>query len=238
MRRRCPTSSSWRTCSATSPAPSCRWSGRARSSSDVTPRCCATRRRRLAAARRSIRRPASAITPTDDQRRLRRPLARRRFLQPVLPRLRARGRGRRTSGRGTVEFPVCYEGPPGIVHGGFLAVFFDCVLQQLNCDLGLAGKTAELSLRFRRPTPLLTPSSCTPSARSTDSRIRLARRAAPRRQGAVRGGDARRGRRSRRAPDRSPRAVDEHADDGEPCAARPGRGASRRSTTSCATTTG
>ena len=62
-----------------------------------------------------------------------------------------------STGRGTVEFPVCYEGPPGIVHGGFLAVFFDCVLQQLNCDLGLAGKTAELSLRFRRPTPLLTP---------------------------------------------------------------------------------
>src|SRR4029077_16827241 len=59
--------------------------------------------------------------------------------------------------RGTVSFPVCYEGPPGIVHGGFLAVFFDCVLQQLNCDLGLAGKTAELSVRFRRPTPLLTP---------------------------------------------------------------------------------
>lgn len=62
-----------------------------------------------------------------------------------------------TEGHGTVEFPVCYEGPPGIVHGGFLAVFFDCVLQQLNCDLGLAGKTAELALRFRRPTPLLTP---------------------------------------------------------------------------------
>ena len=62
-----------------------------------------------------------------------------------------------STGRGTVEFPVCYEGPPGIVHGGFLAVFFDCVLQQLNCDLGQAGKTAELSLRFRRPTPLVTP---------------------------------------------------------------------------------
>jgi hypothetical protein len=58
---------------------------------------------------------------------------------------------------GTVEFPVSYEGPPGIVHGGFLAVFFDCVLQELNCALGLAGKTAELSLRYRRPTPLLTP---------------------------------------------------------------------------------
>jgi len=61
------------------------------------------------------------------------------------------------SARGTVEFPISYEGPPGIVHGGFLAVFFDCVLQELNCALGLAGKTAELSLRYRRPTPLLTP---------------------------------------------------------------------------------
>jgi acyl-coenzyme A thioesterase PaaI-like protein len=58
---------------------------------------------------------------------------------------------------GTVEFPISYEGPPGIVHGGFLALFFDCVLQELNCALGLAGKTAELSIRYRRPTPLLTP---------------------------------------------------------------------------------
>ncbi len=56
---------------------------------------------------------------------------------------------------GAVEFPLCYEGPPGIVHGGFLAVFFDCVLQQLNCDLGVAGKTTTIALRFRRPTPLL-----------------------------------------------------------------------------------
>ena len=36
---------------------------------------------------------------------------------------------------------MLYEGPPGIVHGGFLALLFDCVLQQLNCDLGVAGKT-------------------------------------------------------------------------------------------------
>jgi acyl-coenzyme A thioesterase PaaI-like protein len=57
---------------------------------------------------------------------------------------------------GEVEFPILYEGPPGIVHGGFLALVFDCVLQQLNCDLGLAGKTATLNLRYRRPTPLLT----------------------------------------------------------------------------------
>ena len=78
----------------------------------------------------------------------------------------------RTRGQGTVEFPVCYEGPPGIVHGGFLAVFFDCVLQQLNCDLGQAGKTAELSLRFRRPTPLLTQLTVHATREITDGRIR------------------------------------------------------------------
>lgn len=55
---------------------------------------------------------------------------------------------------GEVTFPVVYEGPPGVVHGGFLALFFDCVLQQLNCDMGLAGKTTRLALRYRRPTPL------------------------------------------------------------------------------------
>ena len=45
---------------------------------------------------------------------------------------------------GTVTFPVPYEGPPGIVHGGFLAVFFDCVVQHHNCDVGVAGKTTSL----------------------------------------------------------------------------------------------
>lgn len=55
---------------------------------------------------------------------------------------------------GEVTFPIVYEGPPGVVHGGFLALFFDCVLQQLNCDMGLAGKTTRLNLRYRRPTPL------------------------------------------------------------------------------------
>jgi hypothetical protein len=59
-------------------------------------------------------------------------------------------------GEGTVEFPLVYEGPPGIVHGGFLALFFDCALQQLNCDLGAAGKTRSLSMRYRRPAPILT----------------------------------------------------------------------------------
>ena len=57
---------------------------------------------------------------------------------------------------GTVEFPLSYEGPPGSVHGGFLALFFDCVLQELNCAMNSTGLTAELSVRYRRATPLLT----------------------------------------------------------------------------------
>ncbi len=57
---------------------------------------------------------------------------------------------------GRVSFPLVYEGPPGLVHGGFLAVFFDCVIQHQNCLAGLSGKTRSLSVTFRRPTPLLT----------------------------------------------------------------------------------
>src|SRR6201993_4739642 len=57
---------------------------------------------------------------------------------------------------GRVAFPLVYEGPPGLVHGGFLAVFFDCVMQHQNCLAGLSGKTRSLNVKFRRPTPVLT----------------------------------------------------------------------------------
>jgi hypothetical protein len=56
---------------------------------------------------------------------------------------------------GWVCFPLAYEGPPGLVHGGFLGVFFDCVIQHHNCVTGLSGKTRSLAVTFRRPTPLL-----------------------------------------------------------------------------------
>jgi len=56
---------------------------------------------------------------------------------------------------GTVRFPIVYEGPPGVVHGGFLALFFDSIVQHHNCDLGLAGKTTSLGVTYRRPTPML-----------------------------------------------------------------------------------
>lgn len=57
---------------------------------------------------------------------------------------------------GRVTFALIYEGPPGLVHGGFLGVFFDCVMQHQNCVTGLSGKTRSLTVTFRRPTPVLT----------------------------------------------------------------------------------
>ena len=57
---------------------------------------------------------------------------------------------------GRVTFPVLFEGPPGLVNGGFLAVFFDCVTQHHSCASGRTGKTRSLSVRYRRPTPILT----------------------------------------------------------------------------------
>ena len=46
------------------------------------------------------------------------------------------------------------------------------VIQHHNCDLGLAGKTTSLTLRYRRPTPLLTALRFDPSA-VDDRRIRI-----------------------------------------------------------------
>ena len=73
---------------------------------------------------------------------------------------------------GSVEFPLAYEGPPGIVHGGFLALFFDCAVQHHNCDVGVAGKTSSLALRYRRPAPLATPLDFVVERTAADGRIR------------------------------------------------------------------
>ena len=60
------------------------------------------------------------------------------------------------SASGTVTFPLVFEGPPGFVHGGFLAVFFDCVTQHQNCAAALSGRTRTLTVTYRRPAPVLT----------------------------------------------------------------------------------
>jgi hypothetical protein len=71
---------------------------------------------------------------------------------PAFPEYRftAAGEGR----AGSVRFPAVYEGPPGYVSGGFLAVFFDLVISHHNSENGISGKTKSLEVRYRRPTPL------------------------------------------------------------------------------------
>ena len=56
--------------------------------------------------------------------------------------------------RGTVTFPLPFEGPPGCVHGGFVALFFDQVLGQHNMAVDASGMTGRLRIDYRRPTPL------------------------------------------------------------------------------------
>jgi len=57
----------------------------------------------------------------------------------------------------TVTFGVAYEGPPGCVHGGFVAAAFDEVLGYVQSLGGNPGMTARLTIHYRNPTPLHTP---------------------------------------------------------------------------------
>jgi len=58
---------------------------------------------------------------------------------------------------GRVTFTRPYEGPPGCVHGGIIAAAFDQTLSVANLMAGAAGPTAQLTLRYRKPTPLGVP---------------------------------------------------------------------------------
>jgi acyl-coenzyme A thioesterase PaaI-like protein len=55
---------------------------------------------------------------------------------------------------GHVVFGDAYEGPPGCVHGGFVAAAFDEVLGFTMSFTGLIGMTGLLTVRYRKPTPL------------------------------------------------------------------------------------
>ena len=55
---------------------------------------------------------------------------------------------------GKVVFTEPFEGPPGHVHGGFIAAAFDEVLGQAQSLTGRPGMTGRLSTTYRSPTPL------------------------------------------------------------------------------------
>jgi acyl-coenzyme A thioesterase PaaI-like protein len=56
--------------------------------------------------------------------------------------------------RGRVTFGSAYEGPPGCVHGGYVAAAFDEVLGSTQSLAGRPGMTARLTIDYRSPTPL------------------------------------------------------------------------------------
>ncbi len=59
--------------------------------------------------------------------------------------------------RGRVIFGYPYEGPPTCAHGGMIAALFDEMLGSANIIANHAGMTGTLTVRYRKPTPLLTP---------------------------------------------------------------------------------
>ena len=62
----------------------------------------------------------------------------------------------RDAGRAWTTFTLgaAYEGPPGHVHGGVIAMVLDQMLGTIPAVIGKPGFTAYLTTRYRRPTPL------------------------------------------------------------------------------------
>ena len=73
-------------------------------------------------------------------------------VNPVAPPLEWEVRSGRIFGSGI--YHAAYEGPPGYVHGGWIALTFDEILGMANFESGNPGMTGTLKIRYRRPTPL------------------------------------------------------------------------------------
>ena len=55
---------------------------------------------------------------------------------------------------GTVRFSQAFEGPPGHVHGGWVAGVLDHLMGMTHVRTGHPGMTGGLSVRYLKPTPL------------------------------------------------------------------------------------
>ena len=74
---------------------------------------------------------------------------------PLAPPIRIEQTGDQEA-TGFVNFGAAYEGPPGCVHGGFVAAAFDEVLGYVQSLAGSPGFTGTLTVTYRSPTPLFT----------------------------------------------------------------------------------
>jgi acyl-coenzyme A thioesterase PaaI-like protein len=71
---------------------------------------------------------------------------------PLAPPIEMGAEGDRVHGR--VVFGSAYEGPPGCLHGGYVAAAFDEVLGFAQSLSGSPGMTGTLRVVYRSPTPL------------------------------------------------------------------------------------
>ncbi len=74
---------------------------------------------------------------------------------PLAPPVRLSQTGEQTA-EGAVTFGSAYEGPPGSVHGGYVAAAWDEVLGFVQSLGGNPGFTGRLTVHYRNPTPLHT----------------------------------------------------------------------------------
>ncbi len=59
--------------------------------------------------------------------------------------------------RAELRLGIEYQGPPGCVHGGIVALIFDEMLGLANAAAGSVGMTADLRVVYKSPTPLYSP---------------------------------------------------------------------------------
>lgn len=76
---------------------------------------------------------------------------------------------------GVVTMQPIHEGPPGAVHGGLVATLLDQMLGHAIAAAGVGGMTAELTVRYRRPTPYGVPLVVRARHERTDGRRIYAR---------------------------------------------------------------
>ena len=75
-------------------------------------------------------------------------------LSPVSAPLNLAVEGEKVVGR--VNFGASFEGPPGHVHGGWVASAFDEVMGMVQAHFSEPGMTGKLVVRYQKPTPLHT----------------------------------------------------------------------------------
>lgn len=59
--------------------------------------------------------------------------------------------------RAEITLNTIYQGPPGLVHGGWIAAMLDQAVGSVSAVETSPGLTAHLEIDYRKPTPLFTP---------------------------------------------------------------------------------